>query len=108
VIYHVILKYYVLIDLKVAKLTHADPGRMRLYVNDYDEARLTPGDGPTIGLVLCADKVDLMVKYTLGRGRQQIFASRHRLHLPTERELAEEIRRELRDPGAQTPDGGPP
>jgi predicted nuclease of restriction endonuclease-like (RecB) superfamily len=95
VFYHVILKCYVLLDLKVEKLTHADLGQMQLYVNYYDETQLTPGDNPTLGLLLCADKNDLMVKYTLGRGNKQIFASRYKLHLPTEKELAAEMQREL-------------
>jgi predicted nuclease of restriction endonuclease-like (RecB) superfamily len=95
VFYHVILKCYILIDLKVAKLTHADLGQMQLYVNYFDETQLSPGDNPTVGLILCAAKNDLMVKYTLGKAKQ-IFASRYQLHLPTEQELATEIRRELR------------
>ena len=97
VLYHVILKCYVLIDLKVEKLTHADVGQMQLYVNYYDETQRSPGDNPTLGLILCVDKNDLMVRYTLGKQNRQIFASRYKLHLPSERELAEEIRRELRE-----------
>ncbi len=95
VFYHVILKCFVLLDLKVEKLTHADLGQMQLYVNYYDETQLTQGDNPTLGLLLCADKNDLMVKYTLGKENKQIFASRYKLHLPSEKELADEIRREL-------------
>lgn len=95
VFYHVVLKCYVLIDLKVAKLTHADIGQMQLYVNFYDETQRTTGDNPTLGLILCVDKNDLMVKYTLGKENRQIFASRYKLHLPSEKELAAEIRREL-------------
>jgi predicted nuclease of restriction endonuclease-like (RecB) superfamily len=104
VFYHVILKCYVLLDLKVEKLTHADLGQMQLYVNYYDETELTAGDNPTIGLILCADKNDLMVRYTLGEGKRQIFASRYKLHLPTEKELAEEIRRELRQFASEDPE----
>jgi predicted nuclease of restriction endonuclease-like (RecB) superfamily len=95
VFYHVLLKCYVLLDLKVEKLTHADIGQMQLYVNYYDDKQLSPGDNPTIGLLLCADKNDLMVKYTLGKGNRHIFASRYKLHLPSEKELAAEIQREL-------------
>lgn len=101
VFYHVILKCYVLLDLKVEKLTHADVGQMQLYVNYYDEAERTPGDNPTLGLILCVDKNDLMVRYTLGKENRQIFASRYKLHLPSEKELAEEIRRELREVGGE-------
>ena len=96
VFYHTILKCYVLIDLKTGKLTHADLGQMQLYVNYYDAERRTEGDNATIGLILCADKNETVVKYTLGEANAQIFASRYKLHLPSEQELAEEIRRELR------------
>jgi predicted nuclease of restriction endonuclease-like (RecB) superfamily len=95
VFYHTILKCYVLIDLKVAKLTHGDLGQMQLYVNYYDEHRRTEGDNPTVGLILCTDKNDAVVRYTLGKGNRQIFVSRYKLHLPTEEELITELRREL-------------
>lgn len=95
VFYHTILKCYVLIDLKVAKLTLGDLGQIQLYVNYYDEHRRTEGDNPTVGLILCIDKNDAVVKYTLGKGNRQIFVSRYKLHLPTEKELVKEIRREL-------------
>lgn len=96
IFYHVILKCYILIDLKVEKLNHADVGQMQLYVNYYDETQRTTGDGPTLGLILCVEKNDLVVRYTLGKENRRIFASRYKLHLPSEEELAEEIRRELR------------
>lgn len=95
VFYHTILKCYVLVDLKVAKLTHGDLGQMQLYVNYYDEHRRTEGDNPTVGLILCTDKNDAVVRYTLGKGNRQIFVSRYKLHLPTEEELITELRREL-------------
>jgi hypothetical protein len=97
VFYHVILKCYVLVDLKVDKLTHADVGQMQFYGNYFDEVQRTPGDNPTLGPILCVDKNDLMVRYTLGKENRQILASRYKLHLPSEKELAAEIRRELRD-----------
>ncbi len=97
VFYHTILKCYVLIDLKVGKLTHADLGQIQFYVNYYDRERRTEGDNPTLGLILCPDKNDAVVKYTLGEQlKQNIFTSRYQLHLPTEEELQEELRRELR------------
>ncbi len=95
VFYHTVLKCYVLIDLKVRKLTHQDLGQLQLYVNYYDRERRTPGDNPTLGLILCTDKNDTAVKYTLGTGQQNIFASRYQLHLPSEADLAAELRREL-------------
>ena len=95
VFYHTVLKCYVLLDLKVRKLTHQDLGQMQLYVNYYDQERLTPGDNPTLGLILCTDKNDTAVKYTLGTGQQSIYTSRYQLHLPSEADLAAELRREL-------------
>ena len=96
VFYHTVLKCYVIIDLKTGKLTHQDLGQLQLYVNFYDHERRTEGDNPTLGLILCADKNDAVVRYTLGPDQEKkIFASRYKLHLPTEAELKAEIRREL-------------
>ncbi len=96
VFYHVVLKCYVLIDLKVGKLTHADLGQVQLYANYFDQERRSQGDNPTVGLILCSDKNDAVVKYTLGQQSKQIFASRYQLHLPTVKELQDEVKRELR------------
>lgn len=62
VFYHTILKCFVLIDLKVGKLTHGDLGQMRLYANYFDQERCTEGDNPTLGLILCTDKNDAVVR----------------------------------------------
>lgn len=97
VFYHTVLKCFVIIDLKTGKLTHQDLGQLQLYVNYYDEERLSAGDNPTLGLILCADKNDAVVRYTLGRDQKKnIFASRYKLHLPSEAELRSELRREVR------------
>lgn len=97
VFYHTVLKCFVLIDLKVGKLTHADLGQIQFYVNYYDRERRTEGDNPTLGLILCPDKNDAVVKYTLGEQQERnIFTSRYQLHLPTVEELESELRRELR------------
>lgn len=97
VFYHAVLKCYVLIDLKTTKLTHADLGQMQLYVNYFDRERRTKGDNPTLGLILCTDKNDAVVKYTLASNqKKKIFASRYKLYLPTVAELKAELRRELR------------
>lgn len=97
VFYHTVLKCYLIIDLKTGKLTHQNLGQLQLYVNYYDRERRTQGDNPTLGLILCADKNDAVVKYTLGPEQEKtIFASRYKLHLPTEAELKAEIRRELK------------
>lgn len=95
IFYHVKLKCYVVIDLKVDKLSHADLGQMQLYVHYYDGEVAEPGDNPTIGLILCTDKNEAMVRYVLDEQNQQIFASRYKLHLPSEEELRAELRREL-------------
>ena len=95
VFYHTVLKCYILIDLKVRKLTHQDLGQLQLYVNYYDRERRTPGDNPTLGLILCTDKNQTAVKYTLGTDQRNIFASRYQFHLPSEEDLTAEIRREL-------------
>lgn len=95
VFYHTVLKCYILIDLKVGKLTHGDLGQIQLYVNYFDEERRTKGDNPTLGLILCTDKNDAVVRYTIGKDNRKIFASRYKLHVPSEAELTREIRREL-------------
>ena len=97
VFYHTVLKCYVLIDLKTTKLTHQDLGQLQLYVNYYDIERRTEGDNPTLGLILCANKNDAVVRYTLGPDQaRKIFASRYKLHLPTEGQLQAELKREVR------------
>ncbi len=113
VFYHVRLKCYVIIDLKVGKLDHADLGQMQLYVNWYDQEMLAGGDNPSIGLILCTEKNDAVVRYVLAERSRQIFASRYQLYLPTEAQLQDELRRELaRVEAAETkqtgPEEGPP
>ena len=97
VFYHVVLKCYIVVDLKTTRLTHADLGQLQLYVNYFDREERTPGDHPTLGLVLCTDKNDAVVKYTLAPNQQQIFTSRYQLHLPSVAELQAELRRELKE-----------
>lgn len=98
VFYHTVLKCYVLIDLKVGKLTHGDLGQVQLYVNYFDRERRTAGDQPTLGLILCTDKNDAVVKYTLSTEQEKkIFTSRYKLHLPTEAELKAELTREVKE-----------
>ena len=102
VFYHTILKCYVIIDLKTGKLTHQDLGQLQLYVNYYDREKRTAGDNPTLGLILCADKNDAVVRYTLGDDQQKIFASKYKLYVPSVAELQAEIKREVKAFG---PDG---
>jgi predicted nuclease of restriction endonuclease-like (RecB) superfamily len=97
VFYHTILKCYVIIDLKTGKLTHQDLGQLQLYVNYYDRECRSAGDNPTLGLILCAEKNDAVVRYTLGPEQQRkIFASRYKLYLPTAAELKTELQREIK------------
>jgi predicted nuclease of restriction endonuclease-like (RecB) superfamily len=97
VMYNTVLHAYTIIDLKTTSLTHADLGQMLLYVNYFDQEIVTKGDNPTIGLVLCTEKSNAMVKYTLGEKAKQIFASKYQFNLPTEKELEEELKREIKD-----------
>jgi len=94
VFYNMILKCYVLIDLKIGKLAHQDIGQMQMYVNYYDLELKQSDDNPSVGLILCEDKKDAVVHYTLAKGNKQIFASRYKLYLPTEKELIKELKRE--------------
>ncbi len=96
VFYHAILKCYFICDVKTSKLTHGDLGQMQLYVNYFDKEIATEGDNPTIGLILCAEKNDAVVQYTLGEKNQTIFASKYQFHLPTVEQLENELRREIR------------
>ena len=86
-----------MIDLKVEKLTHGDLGQMQMYVNFYDREIAAPEDQPTIGLILCADKNEAMVRYVLDDKAQQIFTSRYQFQLPSEEMLRAEIRREMEE-----------
>lgn len=92
VFYNYILKCFVLIDLKTGRLTHQDLGQMQMYVNYYTRELMNEGDTPPIGIVLCADKNDAVIKYTLPEDNQQIYASKYFTYLPTEEELKRELR----------------
>lgn len=94
VFYNTMLKCYVIIDLKIGKLVHQDIGQMQMYVNYYDSEVRQSDDNPTVGLILCEDKKDAVVRYTLSKDNKQIFASRYKLYLPTEEELICELKRE--------------
>ncbi|RHF74814.1 DUF1016 domain-containing protein [Fusobacterium mortiferum] len=94
VFYNYILKCFVLIDLKVGDLTHQDLGQMQMYVHYFEDEMMTEGDNPPIGIVLCADKSESVVKYTLPKGEKQTFASKYMVYLPTEEELLSEVKKE--------------
>jgi predicted nuclease of restriction endonuclease-like (RecB) superfamily len=96
VFYNYLLKCFVLIDLKVGKLTHQDIGQMDMYVRMFDDLKKQADDNPTIGIILCSQKDDTTVKYSVLKENEQLFASKYRLVLPSEEELATEIERERR------------
>ena len=96
VFYHCRLKFYLLIDLKVGELTHADVGQMDGYVRMFDGLFVAPDDNPTIGLILCTEKNETVARYSVLNDRKQIFASKYMLCLPTEDELRLEINKERR------------
>ena len=87
VFYNYLARCFVLIDLKTDRLTHQDLGQMQMYVNYYTRKWMNPGDNPPIGIVLCAEKNDAVVRYTLAEGQNQIFASKYMTYMPTEEEL---------------------
>lgn len=96
VFYHCRLKFYLLIDLKVGELTHADVGQMDGYVRMYDGLFVAPDDNPTIGLILCTEKNETVARYSVLNDRKQIFASKYMLCLPTEEQLRLEVEKERR------------
>ena len=94
VFYNYILKAFVLIDLKVGKITHQDVGQMDMYVRMYDELKKGYDDNPTIGILLCAQTDKDIARYSILKGNEHIFASKYKLILPTETELANEIKKQ--------------
>lgn len=95
VFYNYILKCFVLVDLKVGKLIHQDIGQMDLYVRYYEDQIKQETDNPTIGLILCTEKNETVVKYSVLNENKQLFASKYKLYLPTEKELIKELNAEL-------------
>lgn len=109
VFYNRLLRAFVLIDLKLGKLTHQDLGQIQMYVNYFDRFQRAEGEARTVGIVLCSQKNEAMVKITLPEDNRQILASRYQLYLPTEEALRSElldererVERALRD---RDPDG---
>jgi len=96
VFYNCILKCYVLVDLKLGRLTHQDVGQMDGYVRLFDDRFTAKGDNPTIGLILCAQKNEAVARYSVLRESKQIFAAKYVKVLPTLAELQHELERERR------------
>ncbi|MDA3918418.1 MAG: PDDEXK nuclease domain-containing protein [Deltaproteobacteria bacterium] len=94
VFYNCILKFYMLIDLKMGELSFKDVGQMDGYVRMFDDIYTAKDDNPTIGLILCTEKNEAVAKYSVLSERRQIFASKYMLYLPTEEELQIELQRE--------------
>ena len=87
VFYNRVLRSFVLIDLKIGELKHQDLGQMQMYVNYYDREKRLEGENKTIGIVLCQNKSNLLVKYTLPEGNEQIFASKYKTILPSKEDF---------------------
>ncbi len=92
-----LMQCFVIIELKTEKLRHEHVGQLQMYVNYYDRVEKLPHEAPTIGILLCADKNDTVVKFSLPEDNQQIFASKYQMYMPTESQLLAEIRREIQD-----------
>ena len=94
VFYNYLLKCFVIFDLKRGELTHQDIGQMDMYVRMFDDLRRGPEDGPTVGIILCAQRDASVVRYSVLQGSEQLFASKYKLVLPSEEELRAELDRE--------------
>lgn len=97
VFYNRILQCFVIIEIKTDKLTHQDIGQLQMYVNYYDRIEKLPRENPTIGILLCANKNDGVVKFTLPENEKNIVASQYKLYLPTEQQLLEAVNIELQN-----------
>lgn len=97
VFYNRILRCFVLIELKLGKLTHKDLGQLQMYVNYYDREIKDHSENPTIGILLCTDKKETIVKYTLPKENKTIFASKYKIYLPKKEELAQTIKGVLKE-----------
>lgn len=95
VFYNRLLQCFVVIEIKTDKLTHQHIGQLQMYVNYYDRVEKLPIENSTIGILLCASKNDAVVKFTLPQSNQNIFASQYKLYLPTEKQLLDEVTKEL-------------
>ncbi len=96
VFYNVVLKCYLLVDLKLGRLTHQDVGQMDSYVRLFDDQCTTEGDSPTIGLILCAQKNETVARYSVLHESEQLFAARYVTYLPSVDELQRELAKERR------------
>ena len=99
VFYNYILKCFVVIDLKRGKLTHQDVGQMDMYVRMFDDLEKSEDDNPTIGIILCTEKDNTVVKYSVINDKENLFVSKYQMYLPTEEELRAEIEKDVLELG---------
>jgi predicted nuclease of restriction endonuclease-like (RecB) superfamily len=92
VFYNRLLRCFVVIEIKTHKLTHEDLGQVQMYVNYYDRFEKLPEENPTVGILLCTAKNDLLAKITLPEDNSNILTSKYQLYLPSEKALIEEIK----------------
>jgi predicted nuclease of restriction endonuclease-like (RecB) superfamily len=95
VFYNRLMQCFVIIEIKTDKLTHQDIGQLQMYVNYYDRIEKADFENPTIGILLCAEKNNAVVKITLPKNNKTIIASQYKLYLPTEQQLLEELNKEI-------------
>lgn len=95
VFYNRLLSCFVLMEIKTQKLSHQDLGQLQMYVNYFDREEKLSAEKATIGILLCADKNNSMVKFALPENNQTIFASSYKLYLPSEQQLLQELQKEL-------------
>ncbi|MGE8153809.1 PDDEXK nuclease domain-containing protein [Pseudomonas vancouverensis] len=94
VFYNYLLKCFIIFDIKRGELTHQDVGQMDMYVRMYDDLKRGTDDGPTVGIILCAQKDESVVRYSVLEGNEQLFTSKYKRVLPSEEELRNELDRE--------------
>ncbi len=97
VFFNRLLRCFVIVEIKTEKLTHQDLGQLQMYVNYYDRVERSATENSTIGILLCAQKNNSVVKFTLPEGNINIIASQYQLYLPTEKQLLEEVKKEFRN-----------
>ena len=101
VLYNRLLRCFVVIELKTGKLTHQDLGQLQMYVNYYDRVEKTAEENPTIGILLCTDKNDTVVRMALPEDNRTILASEYKLYLPTQTQLIDEVNSVLKSYNAE-------
>ena len=106
VFYNIELKCYVLIDLKMGKITHQDVGQIDMYVRMYDDLKCKPGDNPTIGILLCSETDEDIARYSVLHDNDHLFMSKYLTCLPTKEQLKVEIERQKEIFYMQHPDAG--